>query len=133
MITNAQKERIKEYLEKNQSQERIAKRLGITRHQVRLVLKQIKNNETKPTVIEHNSLDDYRNEIVAWMEEKNMSAFLIHQRLSSKKVNVSLRTVQRFIKDLKKPEVFVPIHSVSGEEGQVDYGYLGRFTKEGKK
>lgn len=130
MITKQQKEKILK-LAKKQGQEKIAKELGITRHQVRRILRQ-QDTQDNMSPAACCALDQYKNEIIVWMQEKNMSAFLIHQRLSNLKANISLRTVQRYVKSLKTPEVYVPIHSKPGEEGQVDYGYLGKFNKDGK-
>ena len=134
MITKQQKQRIRRLLEEGESQEKIAKRLNVSRHQVRLVLKESSNQEiqsvaNKPT----NNLEDFRSDIIQWMEEKDMSSFLIHQRLTSLKLNISLRTVQRYIKTLVRKEVYVPVHVEPGEEGQIDYGYLGEFVREEKR
>ena len=47
MITIQQKENIKKLLGEKQSQEKIAKRLGVTRHQVRQIIAQLKQKKGK--------------------------------------------------------------------------------------
>jgi len=47
-------------------------------------------------------------------------------------LNVSYPTVARFIRQFNDPEVYVPLHTKPAEEAQVDFGYFGRFVKDGK-
>lgn len=44
---------------------------------------------------------------------------------------LSYPSVARSVERLKKREVYVPLHSAPGEECQVDFGYLGRFRRNG--
>lgn len=135
MLSKQQKIRIKQLLNQEISQGQIAKRVHTTRHQVRKILEEIKNgSEAKEgKTNKSHALENYRDQIVRWIEEKQMSAFLIHKKLTEQKFICSYSSVQRFVRSLKKREVYVPVITKPGEEAQVDYGYLGRFEKNGKE
>jgi transposase len=133
MLSKYQIQRIKKLLNDGVSQEEIKNRVGTTRHQVRKIHEQIKNENVEETLSNGSSLEVHRELIVHCLEVKGMSAYLIHKHLQNKKIKCSLSTVQRYVRSLKKGEVYVPVITAPGEEAQVDYGYFGEFDKDGKK
>lgn len=76
-------------------------------------------------------LEVYREQLTQWTSHEGMSVFLITQRLKEAGCKVSESTVKRFLGKLKK-EVYAPIETPPGQQAQVDFGYLGKFQKEGK-
>lgn len=124
---------IKTLFEKGKSQRAIARELGISRKTIKKMIEKIQQEGVKePEFEKAKKLDEY-NQVIKTKLEKGLTAKIIWQQLSSEyKVDVSYPTVSRYVKGLKQSEVFVPLHSLPGEEAQVDYGYLGRFMKDGK-
>jgi len=76
---------------------------------------------------------DKFNHIIKIKLEKGLTAKIIWQQLMLEyKADISYHTISKYVKRLKQTEVFIPVHSLPGEEAQVDYGYLGQFMKDGK-
>jgi len=124
---------IKTLFEKGKSQRAIARELGISRKTIKKVIENIQKEGVKEPVLEKIKKLDEFNHVIKRKLEKGLTAKIIWQQLSSEyKADVSYPTVSRYVKGLKQSEVFVPLHSLPGEEAQVDYGYLGRFMKDGK-
>ena len=121
-------------LKQGRSMRSIAKELGISRVTVKRIKKQIDSDGavTEPKIIKQKKLDAYE-DFVKQEIEKGKTAVLIKEKLMEKfNFSVSYPTVARFILNFKKSEVYVPLISKPGEEGQVDFGYFGRFLKNGK-
>lgn len=139
MLTIRKQAAVQKLLAQKISEEKIAIRIGVTRHQVRVLKKQLQTNDNRSDqkilqarLTTMNLLDPYRDQIMEWMEEKGLTVFLVHRKLSDLGESVSLSSVQRYVNKCKKQEVYVPVITAPGEEAQVDYGYLGKFQKEGK-
>lgn len=124
---------VKTLLEKGNSQRKISRLLGIHRNTVRKIKSRIEAGETEPPPIKKASiLDPYREEIKQQVEN-NKSAVLIHDFLVRQKgLYVAYTTVVKYVRGLKQREVYVPMLCGPGEEAQVDFGYFGRFKKDGK-
>lgn len=124
---------VKTLLEVGTSKRQIASQLGIHRDTVTRIKKQIEEGRSEPLPIcRPKKLDPYRDQILERLEE-GYSAELIHQWLTEQQaVDVSYPTVARYVKQFKQVEVSPPIICGPGEEAQVDFGYLGRFEKDGK-
>jgi transposase len=61
-------------------------------------------------------------------------AQLIHDWLVDElHCKVSYPSVARYVRKFNRSETFVPFYSDLVDEAQVDFGYLGRFNKNGKK
>jgi len=122
---------VKRYRDEGLSFRAIAKRMGLSKSKVEKDLKayECQRTGTKPVV---HLLEPYRAQLIEWMEVKHMTASLIHKRLLEKKLNISESSVRRYLHSLKRPEVYVHIPTSPGRECQIDFGYLGRFLKEGK-
>lgn len=125
---------IKTLSEKGKSQRAISKELSISRRTVRKYLELIQKAGVKePHINKLKKLNEFKEFILDWLE-RGLTAQLIFDRLKSmNNIDVSYPTVSRFVKTLKCNEVFVPLISKPGEEAQVDYGYMGRFNKDGKE
>jgi transposase len=124
---------VKTLYEKGKSQRAIARELGISRKTVKRIIEKIKQEGVKEPKFEKDKKLDKFNYVIKAKLEKGLTAKLIWQQLMSEyKADISYPTVSRFIKRLRQTEVYIPLHSLPGEEAQVDYGYLGRFMKDGK-
>ncbi|MES2329971.1 MAG: IS21 family transposase [Bacteroidota bacterium] len=129
---NAQKLLIVQYRSQGESIRQIAKMLNMTKYRVGQILEESgKPAQEKIRVSE--LLEPMREQIIEWLEVRQMPARLIHKRLTEKKIQVSETSVRRYLSDLKKREVFVHVPTKAGEECQIDFGYLGRFLKDGKQ
>ena len=125
---------IKTHLELGHSIRSIAKLLGLSRNTVRSIARQIDEGESVPKrVTRKKKLSDYQSDVIALMN-KDKSSVLIHDFLVSKHdLSVDYTTVSGFVKSLKKTDAYVPMISPPGQEAQVDFGYIGRFMKDGLK
>jgi transposase len=124
---------VKTLLNKGLSQRAIALQLSISRKTVKKYFLQIQTGDvSEPQINKAKTLDQYKDQIGDWYQ-KGLTARLIFDRLKSLySIEISYPTVSRFVNGLKKSEVFVPLLCKPGEEAQVDYGYMGRFVKDGK-
>ncbi len=78
-------------------------------------------------------LDPYQKEILKWLEE-DLSGVRIHEKIQQKGVKVGYSTVKDYLSSIKKREkVFLRIHTLPGEEAQVDFGYVGYTPYRGKR
>ena len=116
------------------SQQQTANELGISRHTVRKILQQLEQGITQPPPQVRTKKLDENIEQVKALHQSGLTARLIYQRLCQQQppVQTSYRSVVRLVKAWKGKEVYVPLHSDAGAEGQVDFGYLGTFEHEGK-
>ena len=67
------------------------------------------------------------------MQERKLTGRLIYQRLREKALPVSESGVRRYLRTLQKAEVYVHVPTIPGAECQIDFGYFGKFRKEGKE
>jgi transposase len=125
---------IKTLLNKGLSQRAVALQLGISRKTVKKYCLQIHSGDVKePVINKSKTLDQFKDIIADWYKN-GLNAQLIFERLKSLySIKISYPTVSRFVKELKTLEVFIPLISKPGEEAQVDYGYMGKFIKDGKE
>ena len=124
---------IKTLLSKGLSHRSIAEDLGINRSVVRRVAREIETGQPAGQYSRDKKLTGYESQIKDWLSS-DLTGVLIHQRLvGDYGLSVSYGTVRRMINSLKSSEVFVPLHSDPGEEVQVDFGYMGRFERNGKE
>src|ERR1043165_6902341 len=130
---------IKTLLKQGKSIRSIAAALGIHRNTVRRIADQLAASDgavKTPTFGPRPSkLDSYGGQIERWIKEEGLSPGHIHQRLKEQSVQVSYSGVRRYVRSHfpASGEVYIPVHSDPGSEGQVDFGYLGYFEKDGKK
>lgn len=123
---------IKTLREKGHSKTKIAKMLGCGRKTVRKILRELASG--KEIVIKKKTspkiLDIYKDYIMAKVEEE-LSGVRIYQDLVAEKgYEGSYETVALYVKELKDVvDVYVRLHSLPGEEAQVDFGYVGRVVE----
>jgi transposase len=127
-----QERNIRNYRDHGLSIREIAKRMHLSKYQIEKALnKKVPNSDdAKPTTI---ILERHRAQILEWLEVRKMTSRLIYQHLKEKSVTVSESAVQRYVRTLKRPEVFVHVPTTPGRECQIDFGYLGKFQKDGKE
>lgn len=125
---------VKTLLNKGKSQRAISKELGISRRTVRVYVEQFKTNSEvlAPKIIKKKKLDDFREEIETWLSQELTGVLILENLQKEKNLKVGYATVSRYLQQFKTPETYIPLIAKPGEEGQVDFGYLGRFIKDGK-
>lgn len=112
----------------------IARVLGIHRNTVTRIFSDLDRGVEGPEVTERpKKLDAHAERIQKWIENEGLTAELIHDRLVQRhSLKHHYATTARYVQSLKPPpEVFVPQHADPGAEGQVDFGYFGKFTEPG--
>jgi len=68
-----------------------------------------------------------------WLED-NLSGVRIHEKINEEGVRVGYSTVKDYIRQVKRREnIFIRMHTLPGEEAQVDFGYTGYTLYKGKK
>jgi len=101
----------------------------VTGHDWKTVAKRIKEIEEGKEYPEKKPhprvLDPHKEQIVKWMEEE-LTGVRIHEELQGIGVKVGYSTVKEYLSRIRKREnIFVRIHTLPGEEAQVDFGYAG--------
>ena len=101
----------------------------VTGHDWKTVAKRIKQIEEGKEYREKKPhprvLDPYKEQIVKWMEEE-LTGVRIHEELQGIGVNVGYSTVKEYISKIRKRgNIFIRVHTLPGEEAQVDFGYVG--------
>jgi len=125
---------IKSLWERHKNKSMIAR---LTGHDWKTVAKRIKEIEEGKEYLAQKPhprvLDDHKEEILEWLEE-NLSGVRIHEKMQEEGVKVGYSTVKDYICQIKKRDnVFIRMHTLPGEEAQVDFGYLGYTLYQGKK
>jgi transposase len=131
MTRQQQHERILKYRNEGLSFRSIAQRMGLTKYQVEKALQPNIHAPAENNLVQR-LLEPHRGQILEWVEVRQMPARLIYQRLCEKQIQVSESSVRRYLRTLKKPELYVHVPTTPGHECQIDFGYLGKFHKEGK-
>lgn len=124
---------VKTLLEKGFSQRAISRELGISRVTVKKYLEEINTTGIQvPKIKKKKKLNKYKDLIEDWLS-RGFTGILIQEKLlQEKSLKVSYASVSRFLQQFKDPEVYIPLIAKPGEEGQVDFGYWGKFIKDGK-
>ena len=121
---------------KGYNKTQIGRMLHIDRKTVRKVLKAPEDcNEAQPSGkgIWPSVLDKHAEYISAQLS-KGISITRIHQGLSTDYgVSCGYTTVRDYVSKIRKshPEAYMVLHSLPGEEAQVDFGYIGMFNVNG--
>ncbi len=124
---------VKTLLEKGYSQRAISRELGISRKSVKKFLDQINTTGVQvPKIKREKKLDKYKDQIKEWYQLELTAVLIQEKLLKEKSIKVSYASVSRYLSQFKTSEVYIPLIAKPGEEGQVDFGYLGRFIKDGK-
>jgi transposase len=124
---------VKTLLEKGKSQRYIAKTIGIHRKTIRRIKDCIEKGKPGPEPIQKERLLDTYKDQINDLIESGKTSVLIHEYLTKNRdVQVAYPTVVKYVRSLKHKEVYIPLICEPGEEAQVDFGYLGRFDKDGR-
>lgn len=120
--------------EKHKNKTLISKLTGHDWKTVDKVIKMIESGKEYPKKKPHpRLLDPYREQICEWIDN-GLSAVRIFEELRSMGVKVGYSTIKEYVKLIKKREnIFVRIHTMPGEEAQVDFGYVGLTSYDGSK
>ena len=116
---------IKSLWEKHKNKSLIAKMTGHDWETVAKRIKEIEEGKEYPTKKPHPRILDhpYQEQIMKWLEE-DLSGVRIHEKIQEKGVRAGYSTVKDYLAQIKKREkVFVRMHTLPGEEAQVDFGY----------
>ncbi len=125
---------IKTLFEKGHSRRKISRQLGIHRRTVTSMISQIQQGVINPEPVKRGQILQPFDAQIRQKVEAGLSARLIHDWLVDElHCTVSYPSVARYVRKFERPESFVPQYSEPGDEAQVDFGYLGRFAKNGKK
>lgn len=124
---------VKTLLGKGYSQRAISRELGISRKTVKKYFEEINTIGIQvPKIEKDKKLDQFSQDIKQWLNQGLTGVLIQEKLLKEKSLKVSYASVSRYLKHLKYQEVYIPLIAKPGEEGQVDFGYLGRFIKDGK-
>lgn len=125
---------VKTLLSKGQSQRTISKELGISRKTVKKYYEEFQKGDivTISKIEKEKILNPFYDDIEAWVSQGLTGVLIRENLIKNKGINVSYPTISRFIKQFKTPEVYIPLIAKPSEEAQVDFGYIGRFYKDGR-
>jgi transposase len=121
---------------KHKNKTLIAKMTGHDWKTVSKVVKLIESGTSYPEKKPHPCiLDPFKERIVEWLEKEGLNGLKVYERLRSEGVKVGYSTVRGYLFEIKKrDDIFVRIHTLPGEEAQIDFGYVGLTAdNNGKK
>ena len=118
---------IKTLWEKHKNKTVIARLTGHDWKTVSKMVKLIESGGKYPEKKPHpRILDPHKEKIVEWLEKEGLNGLKTFERLRSEGIKIGYTTVKTYLADIKKrDEIFVRIHTLPGEEAQVDFGYVG--------
>ena len=117
---------IKTLWERCKNKSEIARLTGHDWKTVAKAIRQIEEGRQYPNKKPHpRLLDPHKEQIVKWIEE-NLSGVRMHEELRQMGVTVGYSTVKEYIAQIRRRNnIFVRVHTLPGEEAQVDFGYVG--------
>lgn len=129
---------IKTLYRKGYNKTQIGRMLDIDRKTVRKVLKEDAGDQTgtaseKKTAVWPSMLDEYR-EYIEIQLAKELSITRIHQDLQKEfGVSCGYTTLRDYVAKIRRstPHAYMVLHSLPGEEAQVDFGYIGTLKVGG--
>lgn len=123
--------------QKGYNKTQIGKMLGIDRKTVRKVLREEAQGKELPQETQERTwpsmLDEYK-EYIEIQLSKELSITRIHQDLQKEfGVACGYTTLRDYVKKIRKsqPHAYMVLHSLPGEEAQVDFGYIGTLRVNG--
>jgi len=125
---------IKSLWERHKNKSMIARLTGYDWKTVAKKIKEIEAGKKYPKKKPHpRILDSHKEQIMKWLED-NLSGVRIHEKMQEEGIKVGYSTVKDYICKIKKRDnIFIRMHTLPGEEAQVDFGYLGYTLYQGKK
>lgn len=126
---------IKTLMEKGLNKSEIVRATGHDWKTVAKVIRSIKEGKEYPEKKPHPRMIDPHKEKIIELIEQKLTGVRIHQRLQEMGLSIGYSTVKNYISNIKKREkIFIRIHTIPGEEAQVDFGYVGKTPdNNGKK
>jgi len=117
--------------ERCRNKSEIARLTGHDWKTVAKAIRQIEEGKEYPKKKPHpRVLDPHKEQIAKWIDEK-LTGVRMHEELRRLGVNVGYSTVKEYISRIRKRDnIFVRVHTLPGEEAQVDFGYVG-LTPDG--
>jgi len=111
---------------RHKNKSKIARLTGHDWKTVAKMIKAIEEDKEYPKKKPHpRVLDPYKEQIIKWMEE-DLTGVRIHEEIQGMGVKVGYSTVKDYLAKIRKREnIFVRVHTLPGEEAQVDFGYVG--------
>ena len=93
------------------------------------VERELYKNEPKQQTSAMSILSKYEREIRAWLEQRSITHTQIQRLLLASGVNVSARSINRYIDKVfpKVPKSTIHMITEPGQEGQVDFGHMGEM------
>jgi len=126
---------IKTLYEKGYNKSQISRMLDVDRKTVRKVITSKERGEPEIPRKEHLSqFDPYKDYILSKME-KGLTIKRIYQDLVREhEITGTYSGVRHYVQKHRPPkqDVFMVMHSLPGEEAQVDFGYIGKLNVGGK-
>ncbi len=127
---------IKTLFEKGYNKTQIADILSINRKTVGIVLNKLATDGVVARKPQATILDDFK-EYINIQAQKGLSATRIYQDMKTPELGYTggYDTVKRYVAAIRlsAPKAYMVLHSLPGEEAQVDFGYIGTIRmKDGK-
>lgn len=127
---------IKTLFEKGYTKTQIGKILNINRKTVAIVLAKLDKNGVVERKVQASILDEHK-EYINIQAQKGLSAMRIYQDLKALENGYTggYDTVKKYVASIRisQPKAYMVMHSLPGEEAQVDFGYIGTIKlKNGK-
>ncbi len=125
---------IKSLWERHKNKSLIARLTGHNWKTVAQKIKEIEAGKEYPKKKPHpRILDSHKEQIMKWLED-NLSGVRIHEKMQEEEINVGYSIVKDYICKIKRRDnIFICMHTLPGEEAQVDFGYVGHTLYQGKK
>lgn len=138
MLEVDMKTTIKTLYQKGYNKTQIGRMLGIDRKTVRKILREAQEKELERIKEQQNGtwpsmLDEYR-EYIQIQLSKELSVTRIHQDLQKEfGIECGYTTLRDYVAKIRKsqPHAYMVLHSLPGEEAQVDFGYIGTWKVNG--
>lgn len=137
MLEVDMKTTIKTLYQKGYNKTQIGRTLGIDRKTVRKVLNELTQDKMPEQKKQEGTwpsmLDDYR-EYIDTQLSKDLSIVRIHQDLQKEfGIQCGYSTLRDYVAKIRKstPHPYMVLHSLPGEEAQVDFGYIGTLKVDG--
>lgn len=94
------------------------------------VIQALQSGKSAPEKKPHPCLlNSHHDQLIQWMEQ-GLTAVRIQEELRSLGICVSYSTVKDYVaKTKRQTNIFIRIHTLPGEEAQVDFGYVG-YTRD---
>lgn len=117
---------IKTLWKRNKNKSEIARLTGHDWKTIDKVISDIENGKERPIKKEYESIvDPYKDKVIELLES-GLSGVRIHEEIALLGFKGTYSCVKKYIRKIKrKSNIFIRMHTLAGEEAQVDFGYVG--------